>query len=400
MRTRRHAVAVLAVASLLPVAVLTQAAGATADDDQPAATPRAAERYQATITRTAHGIPHVVADDWGSLGFGHGYATAETNLCNLADTLVTGRGERSRWFGPDERYEDQVTLSATNLRDRRAVHRHPQPARWSRTCSPTPSGARAARRASFGAWLRRRREQVPLRDLGGPDKVPRPDLPRTRLHQAERDRGSTSGTASTPPTCSPRPACSCRRSSTPPRRPRPGDGLPESGGFARRAADQLPAAGERARRPGQGPPAPFGSNATAVGGDATTTGRGMILGNPHFPWRGRYRFDQVQLTIPGKYDVAGASLIGSPVVNIGWNSDVAWSHTVRTAYRFTPYEYRTCRHPTTYLTDSGPKELDHRIVSIKVQEGRRLARHGHRGPLPHGQGYVLATSSVLMAWSR
>ena len=31
----------------------------------------------------------------------------------------------------------------------------------------------------------------------------------------------------------------------------------------------------------------------------------MLLGNPHFPWRGRYRFTQQHLTIPGKYDVAG-----------------------------------------------------------------------------------------------
>ena len=73
----------------------------------------------------------------------------------------------------------------------------------------------------------------------------------------------------------------------------------------------------------------------------------MLLGNPHFPWRGRYRFTQQHLTIPGKYDVAGASLIGSPVVNIGWNNDVAWSHTVSTAYRFTPYEYTTVGPGTT-----------------------------------------------------
>ena len=94
----------------------------------------------------------------------------------------------------------------------------------------------------------------------------------------------------------------------------------------------------------------------------------MMLGNPHFPWRGRYRFEQVQLTIPGTYDVAGASLIGSPVVNIGWNKRVAWSHTVSTAYRFTPYEYRTVPgSPTTYLTEDGPTELDRRVVRIRVK---------------------------------
>ena len=37
---------------------------------------------------------------------------------------------------------------------------------------------------------------------------------------------------------------------------------------------------------GRDPESPFGSNATAVGGAASTTGRGMLLGNLHFPWRG------------------------------------------------------------------------------------------------------------------
>ncbi len=81
----------------------------------------------------------------------------------------------------------------------------------------------------------------------------------------------------------------------------------------------------------------------------------MVLGNPHFPWRGRYRFEQVQLTIPGTYDVAGASLIGSPVINIGWNRDVAWSHTVSTAYRFTPYEYKLARQPDDLPHRHGPQ---------------------------------------------
>ena len=119
---------------------------------------------------------------------------------------------------------------------------------------------------------------------------------------------------------------------------------------------------------GKDPKSPFGSNATAIGGATSTTGRGMVLGNPHFPWRGRYRFTQQQLTIPGSYDVAGASLIGSPVVNIGWNKDVAWSHTVSTAYRFTPYEYQTPRaRPTSYLTTDGVKQLEKRDVKVVVQ---------------------------------
>jgi len=88
--------------------------------------------HRARIKITEHGIPHVVAKDYESLGFGHGYATATTSICTLADTLLTARGERSRWFGPHKRYSDQVTLFASNLqadtlftdiRDRRVVEK-------------------------------------------------------------------------------------------------------------------------------------------------------------------------------------------------------------------------------------------------------------------------------------
>src|SRR3546814_3731812 len=32
-----------------------------------------------------------------------------------------------------------------------------------------------------------------------------------------------------------------------------------------------------------------GSNAVALGKDATTDGRGLLLGNPHYPWRSEER---------------------------------------------------------------------------------------------------------------
>ncbi len=150
---------------------------------------------------------------------------------------------------------------------------------------------------------------------------------------------------------------------------------------------------------GRDPEAPFGSNATAIGSAASSTGKGMLLGNPHFPWRGRYHFTQQQLTIPGKYNVAGASLIGSPVVNIGWNRDVAWSHTVSTAYRFTPYEYLTVGPGTSYLTPGGLKKAERRIVKVRVKrpDGSlgTVTEDLYRTP----QGYVIDSASQLMGWS-
>src|SRR5215207_592899 len=34
------------------------------------------ERYNVTVRWTAHGVPHVRAQDWGSLGYGFAYAVA------------------------------------------------------------------------------------------------------------------------------------------------------------------------------------------------------------------------------------------------------------------------------------------------------------------------------------
>src|SRR5690606_26458550 len=51
----------------------------------------------------------------------------------------------------------------------------------------------------------------------------------------------------------------------------------------------------------------MGSNAIAVGADATANGRGLLLGNPHYPWHNGRRFWQMQQTIPGELDVSGAA---------------------------------------------------------------------------------------------
>src|SRR5262245_7817537 len=112
---RNRLVALAATAALLPLASVTAAQGVSSSTGVAQERGTAGARYTATIRRTEHGIPHVTARGFGSLGFGSGYAAAGTSLCTLADTLVTARGQRSRWFGPDKRYNDQVTLDASNL---------------------------------------------------------------------------------------------------------------------------------------------------------------------------------------------------------------------------------------------------------------------------------------------
>ena len=396
----RRAVAAVAALVLLPgVAVVPSLAGPQPAGAAPAnaLSPKPAG-YRAEITRTKHGIPHIKADDWGSLGYGQGYAAAETSICNLADTVLTARGQRSRYLGANARYRDHVTLDATNLqadtlftdiRNRRVVERLLRDPR---------TGPGRQTRAMVKGYAAGVNEY--LRAIGGSQNITdpacrgatwvRPDATAKDIWYAVYAANLLASTGvfvsqiadAAPPTLT---------DAGPPE-------VPVAARFAPKPAE-IPARDDLLTALGKDPDAPFGSNATAVGKEVTTTGRGMVLGNPHFPWRGRYRFTQFHLTIPGRYDVAGAGLIGAPVVNIGWNKDVAWSHTVSTAYRFTPYEYKSVPGTTQYLTESGPRELEHRTVPVEVLGDDGEVRTVQEDVYRTDEGYVVDAPDVVMPWS-
>jgi acyl-homoserine-lactone acylase len=113
----------------------------------------------------------------------------------------------------------------------------------------------------------------------------------------------------------------------------------------------------------------MGSNAVAIGSAGTRDHRGLLLGNPHFPWIGTERFYQAQLTIPGKINVTGASLYGVPLVLIGHNANVAWSHTVSTAFRFTPFQLTLVKgHPTEYRQNGKAVAMTPRKVTVLAKQ--------------------------------
>ena len=66
-------------------------------------------RFDAQIRWTSYGIPHVKADNWGSLGYGFAYATARDAVCTMARDVVMVNGELARHFGPaNGNYESDV----------------------------------------------------------------------------------------------------------------------------------------------------------------------------------------------------------------------------------------------------------------------------------------------------
>ena len=55
--------------------------------------------YEATIRVTSYGIPHIMAENWGDLGFGYGYQFASDNLCVFAKHVVRVNGQMAKHFG-------------------------------------------------------------------------------------------------------------------------------------------------------------------------------------------------------------------------------------------------------------------------------------------------------------
>ena len=334
-----------------------------------------------------------------------GYAAAGTSICTLADTVLTGAWPALPLPRPDGAYDDQVSMAGTNLQvDTLVGDLHARQVVEKLLASKAGPGTQArdmvaGYAAGVNAWLR---------SVGGAKGITdpsckgaawiQPNATATDIWYGVYLANLIASTGHFLPQIT---------EATPPSPSDPGvPQLPVSAGSStsfQQPPKQLPSRAALLEALGKDPHSPFGSNATAIGGAASTTGRGMVLGNPHFPWRGRYRFTQQQLTIPGTYDVAGASLIGSPVVNIGWNKDVAWSHTVSTAYRFTPYEYQSLgtslSGTTTYLTTDGPKQLDERTVHVVVKDASgglsTVTKHLYRTD----QGYVVEDPATLMNWT-
>ncbi|MGV9878498.1 penicillin acylase family protein [Streptomyces sp. NPDC003006] len=356
MRTRTRRLAAAGITLLTAVALLPAGAAAAPRDAHPSG-----GGLHATVRYTQYGIPHILAKDYANLGFGTGWAQAADQVCTLADGYVTVRGERSRHFGPDASPGSALSSASTNLssdlyfggvRDAGTVEKllkQPAPAGPSRRAKELMRGFAAG----YNAWLKQNRVTDPA--CAKADWV----RPITALDVARQGfavqvlggqgRGIDGITAARPP------------------------GTAGTAGKDRVADPRRSA--EAARELFSARNADMGSNAVAFSGETTANGKGLLLGNPHYPWHGGRRFWQSQQTIPGELNVSGASLLGTSAVNIGFNADVAWSHTVATGVTLNLHQLTLDpAEPTTYLVDGKPHKMTKRTVTVPVKDGAPVTR--------------------------
>ncbi len=315
--------------------------------------------YNSEVSWTSFGIPHVRASDGGGLGYGYGYAFARDNLCTLALDVVESEGSLSRFFGPaggnlqsdavwalfnsdDVAHEGFAKLDP----DMQALVRG-YAAGYNRYLRDTglsalPTTCRNA------AWVREIDEFDMLKVLN-------------KLTM----RGGVANFIDSIFAAQPPPTASAAALRTAPAM------QATSKADAERLLEQTDLPNWDIER--------NGSNAVALGSELTHDGGGALLGNPHFPWFGISRFHAVHLTIPGRYDAMGAAIYGFPLVNIGFNRHVAWSHTVSTARRFVVRELTLAPgDPTSYMYDGEVVSMTTDTVSVDV-----LQADGSLGQIDH-----------------
>jgi acyl-homoserine-lactone acylase len=307
-------------------------------------------RYTASITRGEYGIPHIKAKDLPSAGFGYGYAFAQDNMCTLADLALTMRGERSRYLGPDGVADSGLGVTSNLNSDvyyRSVVASGRIPAILADRGRLAPSREARSLVAGYVAGVNRYLEKTGVHRLPDPTcrgaKWVRP-LTELDVWSVVHDVNQLGGTLSLLPQIV---------TATPPTAPGGDTSAP-------RVAQS-----------------DYGSNGWALGSEATRGGRGMLLANPHFPWRGGKRFYQLRVSAPG-LDVSGAGLYGTPFVAIGHNRSLAWTHTVSTAQRFTLFQLQLVPgDPTSYVVDGKAEKMTAVDVPVETlgEDGRLSTVH-------------------------
>lgn len=250
----------------------------------PAQSPRAAQAgQQSEILWDRWGVPHVFARSDRDLGWGFGWAQAHSHGDRVLTLYGLARGRGAEYWG--ERYLASDRLMRTvGIPEQGARDLAAQPAELRRYLQAFADG--------FNAYARAHPERI-ADSVEAVLPVTAADL----LRHSQRVMFSfVSITGNQPPVVGL-------------------NGLPPE------------------RRPG--------SNGWAVAPSRAAGGNAMLLQNPHLSWNDDLQiFYEAQLAAPGS-DVYGATLIGFPVIVIGFNDRLGWTHTVNTidaldTYRLTP----------------------------------------------------------------
>ncbi|MEH6910193.1 MAG: penicillin acylase family protein [Oceanicoccus sp.] len=336
----------------LAITVIVLAACTNESPEEPAAHTVKKEQptFATEIRWTSYGIPHVKAKDWGSLGYGFSYATAEDAICVIAKDVMMVNGEKSLYLGTEEDNLESDIFYKTILNDSLLDSFHALQSDNSLLFSKGYV-------KGYNRYLKDNREKLPASCLG---KKWLRDISEADVMRLNIGVGIRYGVGRYMKNMA--------------------DAKPPGQQLTIRAADFSGFDG-------------IGSNAVALGSEVTRSARGLLFGNPHYPWSGSSRFHMIHTTIPGEVDVMGAGLMTMSRIAIGFNKDVAWTHTVSTALRATLYELTlNPNNPMQYLYGDDYRDIEPLNITVEVlDEKGSVTQETHQVYQSHYGPIVMST---------
>ena len=269
---------------------------------------------QSTIRRDQYGIPHILAQSEEAAAFAFGYAQAEDHAAEIGRRFISARGEAAKYFGEDGLTGDVAMAHFDNLAASTEALRHIDPL-YRRIVTAYAAGVNryvAGHRRELPEWM----PEITAADV----------LASTRAGAANALSG---------------------------------------GPLLRRLREKYEGT---SRQPADDPwlDDAAGSNAFALAGSRTTTGKPILLGNPHLQWASLYW--EAHVRVPGTIDFYGSTLVGIPVLRAGFNDRLGFVTTNNApdlddvfALSMDP------ARADHYLFDGGSKPLTARHVEIQVR---------------------------------
>jgi acyl-homoserine-lactone acylase len=265
------------------------------------------------IRRTSYGVPHILAQDLGALGFGLAWVQLEDYGAKVVVNFMRSRGELARYFGRDS-IESDFRFKWTYQQMQETYHRlHADTRELFEGFAAGVNRYVELHPEEFSDW---RLPQFTGRDAAAlwVDEEVFPAARRFMRAQARR----------------------------------------------RAEADSLRRLGE-------------GSNAWAFAPSRTKSGRAILLRNPHLNWRSGYY--EAQITVSGVINFYGDFRIGYPLYfNGGFNENLGWATTNNNPDLEEVYALEVDpRHPDRVLFDGGSMPLERVPITVYWRNGPGLS---------------------------
>ena len=357
--------------------------------------------YEATIERTEGGIPHITATDFGSLGFGTGYAAAEDNFCILARNILQYRSQLAEYFGAGEPNSTGIPENLASdyfykMMEARGYYDH--------EVDPELEAQFAGFAAGYNRYLMDTGvDNIPDPECRGAEWVMQmtvEDVTQFHLKPVFLPNLAVLILPAQPPASAvtetgeeAKDTGELLARTSPVRATTRGDatGLPYSepkSPWNKQQQLEIAALIEHLTNPYD-----KGSNGVAIGSSLSTNGKSVLFTNPHLDWGVAFRMYPRHHIIPGVLNELGANTFERANVGFGTNGHIAWTNTVSTSTGLMFYKIDPVPgNPMRYFFDGQERDIEALPVTVKVRnedgtvsDASHTFYFSHFGPMLGGQ---------------